>query len=691
MGKITPFQRFVKVILRMKTTGILYSFNKRDKYHYISTLFLLIVFMTAVTGICSQINAWELLVFIGFQLLCIFLPGLAVMTLMPVKNLGKPEKLLLIYASGYMVTIILYAALMATVGNAHVRAGFFPLPVLACAILAFRKKKQNGLTEVNADKEKDAFWIGTVLAVFFLSLISFSLRWKIPYTAGANNFETDFLYWAGDIVALKKQFPPKEFRTLNPVYRYHYWGALQQAAVSTVTGIQAVKVAVCYSNIEAAVLLGLPSSVLVSKVIRNKTAQIFTLLLMLISTGYEEITVVPYMRDLYQVPMSYNIAHGLGITVVILLLVQMENERLDIYNLIWSFCCLLCCTGTKSAAGVVILCGAAAVYLYLFFSRGSGRSVRIALMVFLLVFGAVGAYFWPTARNFNLKLYLPEIHLDSGRQIMRSLYACIVWVGKYGIRTVASNFWIFIPAGIYSVYLIICKKMKKEYALFVILVLAGTMGNYLLEFNASSQMYFSIITFPFAAVLTGRFMEKIFQGYLSEKKQYCIATFLGAIVIIFMLCNNYEGYFGRNLVMGLKNIGTPQPADKDTGMCLIKVSQAQCEAYTWIRDNTDEDVILLSDRVWGNHHDPTSVFSERYVYVYHDLEVDYLRGISCFGGNQEAVRYYAEMGLDYIVQRKFHTPLFTCPEDVGEVVFENDEVAVYKLFWGQHGKNGVFY
>lgn len=676
----------------MKAADIFYYFHKRDKCHYINALFFVIVLMTAVTGICSQISVWELLAFLCFQFLCIFLPGAAIMTLMPVKGLRNIEKALLVYASGYMVTIVLYVALMVTVGNAHVRAGFFSLPILACVILAFGKKRQNWLAETKTDEAGDGLWIVTVLAVFFVSLLSFSLRWKIPYTAGTNNYETDFLYWAGDIVALQKQFPPKEFRTLNPIYRYHFFGALQQAAVSTVTGIQAVKTAAYYSNIESAVLLGLPSYTLVKRVIKNRTAQVLTLLLMLISTGYEEKTMVPYMRDLYQVPMSYNIAQGLGVMVVVLLLVQIKNKRIDVYNLAWSFCCLLCCTGTKSATGVVVLCGAATAYLFFLFSRGGSRRAWIAMLLIGLVFGAVGVYFWPTAKNFNLTLHLPEIHLGSGSQILRSLYACIVWVGKYGLDTAASNFWIYVPAGIYSLYLIIRRKMKKEYVVFVVIILAGTMGKYTFAFNASSQMYFSIAAFPFAAVLTGCFLESIFQGHLSPGQQRCFAALLGMAVVVFTLRNNFEGYFGRNLIVGLKNIGVPQGGGKNTGMCLIEVSQAECEAYTWIRDNTDDDVILLSDRIWENIHDPTSVFSERYVYIPHDYEGgDYHRGISCFFGNKEGVRYYAELGLDYIVQRKFHTPLFICPGDVGEVAFENDEVAVYRLFWGQHGKNGVFY
>lgn len=668
---------------------MIHCLNKRYENHNIAALLILLFFMTVVTGIFHQINSGELLVFFCFQALCIVLPGAAVMTLMPVKNLRGIEQVMLIYASGYMLTMLLYVTLMLTVESKYMRVSFLALPVFSIVVLWLKNShKKQSVQEIMAE-EGSAIWILTVLTLFFVSLVVFSMRWKIPYTAGANNYETDFLYWAGDIVALKKHFPPKEFRTLASGYRYHYFGALQQAAVSAATGIQAVKVAVCYSYIEGAVLLGLSSFALVSRVIKNRTAQVLTLLLMLFSTGYEEKALVTYIWHMHQVPMSYHIAQSLGMIVVVLLLAQLENKRMDIVNLVWSMCCLVCCMGTKSSAGAVVFCGVVMVYVYLILSQSSRRTACIAVGAFLLVFGAAGIYLWPIARNYNLTLYLPDIQFGNGRQMIQSIRACMVWIGEYFAGTAVTNFWIFIPAEVYSLFLIIRKKIKKEQTLFLLLMLIGTMGNYAIAFNGNSQMYFSFIAFPFAALLTGSLAETIFQRLIPPKVQCFMAGILSAAVVIFMLRNNYLGYFGYNFVEGLKNIRVPRPAEE--GECLIGVSQAQCEAYTWIRDNTDEDVILLSDRVWGNVHDPTGIFSERYVYLYHDFETDYLRGISCFGGNREAVRYYAELGLDYIVQRKFYTPLFTCPEDVGEVVFENDEVAVYKLFWGQHGKNGVFY
>lgn len=671
--------------------------NKWAENRNMIVLVSLIAFMTIVTGICNQIAVGECLAFYGFQILCVILPGAAVMALIPLKNLRRIEKITLIYASGYMLTILLYAVLMLTVGIRYVRAVFFLLPVLACVVFAFRRNQKKDFalkteTEMGLlESEGNVIWIGTILTVFFVSLVVFSMRWKIPYTAGSNNYETDFLYWAGDIVALKKHFPPKEFRTLAPNYRYHYFGALQQAAVSAATGIQAVKVAVCYSFIEGALLTGLSSYALVSRMIKNKTAQVLTLLLLLFSTGFEEAVPMTYIWHMYQVPMSYDIAQSLGIIVVVLLLVQLENEKIDLFNLAWSLGCLLCCTGTKSAAGAVVFCGVAIAYLYLFLSRSSRRTACIAMSIMLVVFGAVGVYLWPIARNYNLTLNLPDIRLEDGLGAVQSLRACIVWLGKYGLKTAKSNCFTFIPAGIYCLCLLFGKKLKKEHLLLAVIVMAGTMGSYVINFNGNSQMYFCFIAFPFAAVLAGCLLECVFRTYLPQKIGYAAAGIIGIAAVVFMLKYNYLGYFGSNFVAGLKNMDTPNAVDRHNGECLINVSQAQCEAYTWIRDNTEEDVILFSDRVWGNVHDPTGIFAERYVYLYHDFDIDYQRGLRVYFGDEAAVRYYAELGLDYIVQRKFYTPLFTCPEDVGEVVFENDEVAVYRLFWGQHGKRGVFY
>ena len=95
---------------------MIHFLKKRHVNRNIIVLLILLFFMTIVTGIFNQIKPIELLVFFCFQALCIVLPGAAIMALIPVKNLRRIEKVMLIYASGYMLTILLYAVLMLTVG-----------------------------------------------------------------------------------------------------------------------------------------------------------------------------------------------------------------------------------------------------------------------------------------------------------------------------------------------------------------------------------------------------------------------------------------------------------------------------------------------------------------------------------------------------------------------------------------------
>ena len=79
------------------------------------------------------------------------------------------------------------------------RGAFFLLPVLSCAVLALKRNQKKDLAqEVEAefsDGEGNVIWVGTVLAVFFVMLVVFSMRWKIPYTAGSNNYETVTITW----------------------------------------------------------------------------------------------------------------------------------------------------------------------------------------------------------------------------------------------------------------------------------------------------------------------------------------------------------------------------------------------------------------------------------------------------------------------------------------------------------------
>lgn len=647
------------------------------RYQMYCILMMLIMVMSVLTGVCNQLSIGEVTLFICFQFFCVLFPGIAVTIWMPVKNLRSIEKLTLTYASGYIFTMILYVLIMVTLGKAYVRMGFLFFTILAGVVILLKKRKHTEQPEETLTAESaGGIWILTILAVFLVSLFGFSLRWKAPYAGGINYYEGDFLFWAGDIVALTKKVPPVNFRASYSDYRYHYLGALQQAAISNVTGITVMKMAACFSYIESAVFIGLSACALVSRMIKKRTVQVLTVLLMLFSTGYDMYAGPTYIWHMYLLPMSYNIAQSLGLIVLLLLIIQLRNEQVDKCNFVLCLCCLVCCAGTKSAAGAVILCGFLFTYLYVFLSRSSKRTAYIVVSVMIGFAILMGIYLWPTVKAYQIAIRVPEIYLRTGEGIAKSVYECIDWVLGYVEEVIKYNFWTFVPAVVYGIYLLIHRNIKKEHILLLGIIAVGTMGGYFIGFYGYSQMYFTMIAYPIAGVMAGCCMEQVFSGYMSKRGQYAAAGLLCVMVIAFTLCANYKGYLQKFIKTGLESMDIPEVAEE--GDFILQVSHAECEAYSWINENTESDALLLSDRTLEDVRDPAAIFAERYVFC-HSSDESKSQGISCYEGNRAMIEMYAEKGVDYIVQTKRISPMFSCPADLGEIVFDNDEVAVYKV------------
>lgn len=634
----------------------------------------LIMLMTAVTGICHQISVYELLIFICFQFFCILIPGIAIMILLPIRNIRGIEKVLLAYVSGYIFTMLIYTLVMIVDGRRFLRIVFAVMTFIAVAVVIYVLKK----TDYKATQQRtdDKLWILTVGAVFLLSLIVYSLRWKIPYLEGINTYNKDQMYWMEDIVALTKQIPPLNFRSMAENYRYHYFGALQQAAVSSVTGIPAVRIAICYSYIESSILLGLSSYALADRMIKSRKIKVITLFLMLMSTGFEEESLVTYIWHIYLVPMSYNIAQSLGLVVILLLLIQLKEEKIDVNNLIIMMCCLLCCTGTKSATGAIIFCGFLIAFLYILYCQRNKRRTFIFVFGVLAIFVLIGIYLMPTVRHYSFQIRLPEINNSDGKlaMIISLIYSSVDLIIGYIRYLFLANPWTYIPAAGFIAYSVICKSIKKEYIIIIAIAIIGTICGYLVIFYGHSQMYFALTVFPFAALLTGCWLESISPKNLSESKKRLLTATVVLLIVSFSATTDYGNWFAVSCNIGIQNLVTSNIMERGT----TSVSPLECQAYDWIRENTDENVLLLSDRKLEEVHDPTGIFAERYVYCFkNDEEMEIVK--AGFDGDEQMVEKIVDLGIDYIVQTKRNSPMYSCPENIGEIVYENDEVSVFKF------------
>lgn len=651
-----------------------------SRYRLYGILALVILFMTVVTGLCNQIGVFELLLFYCFQIFCIMIPGIAILMIMPIEGLRDLERVLLTYTLGYILTMLVYAVVMFVGGKGFLR--FIFAAVAICAMVFITIKELRGNKDNIAFREEKSekpgiMWIASILIVFFVSLIVFSLRWKIPYATGKNYYEADFLYWVKDIVATKKQVPPMNFFFLTEDYRYHYFGAFQQAVVSGIMGIPAIKVATCYSFIEGAIFFGLSSYVLMDRMIKDKIVRAVTILLLLFATGYEIRTGVTYIWHIKLCPMSYDIAQSLGIIVILLLLVQLEKKKIGINDLIVMISCLLCCTGTKTATGAVILGVICLVYAFSFLRMQKKKTVILYGCIGAIIFGLIGIYFWPTAKAYSFTLHIPMLHEYSMDGLFNFVYDIIEWIHVYFIYFVEINIWTFFPAVVFIIWSVLSKSIKKEHVISFIIIMIGTSLSYVINFYGYSHIYFAFMAFPFAAVLTGCLIERIFSHIHIKQIQIILAGLFCLVMLVFSLNSDYKGYFGTYFSMGMNNFGEPDVAE--VGDRIFQVSYAERQAYDWIRENTEDEAFLLSDRSLENAHNPTGIFAERYVYWFWGAE-DMEYAEACFNGDDTMLKLYIDAGIDYIVQTKRLSPAFYCPEDVGERVFDNEEVAVYKIY-----------
>lgn len=644
-------------------------------------LVILILVMTVISGFCHQTSMLEWIRFWGFQFFYLFIPGIAVMILFPMRNLKTIEKVLYSYVTGYMLTIVFYLIIMLTVGSRFLKIFFAVIAVAALAIV-YHHIVRNDVDIV--DESSGQMWIWTVFVVFIVSLFAVSLRWRVPYIGESNSYNWDYLDWTRKIAAFKRE--ASAFIPMLKDSPYHYLGMIQQAACANLTDISAFGMASQYSHIESSIFLGLSSYVIVDRFIRNKKVQIITLLLILFSTGFEEKVAVSYTGHIYLVAMSYHIAQSLGVMVILLILMQL-NEEFDFHKLLMTVALLMCCTGTKGATGAVIFGGIAMACLYSFFIQNKKKIALIYFVFTLVGFGLVYAYLMPTAQKFSDQAFRTFGEADSEDVINAAdndivdnentvniereslLRKGFEKAGGYIKYFVCLNPWTMLPMLIFICYLVVHRSLRKEYLILFTLTMAGTILGYFIHYFGHSEMYFALTVFPFAALLSGCFIDVLFLHIISSGWQSVIMGALCSSVILFTVYFDYGGEFRFCLVKGLDNWWIFHDNVIENRYGEIGLDYHEYYAYEWIRMYTPPDALILTNRIRNNQE----------WFLFYSLTERDLVGGDGYLEEPELFDQYSDLGVDYIVFNK-DLGQFDCPSDKGEILFENNKMIICELY-----------
>ncbi|MCM1125502.1 MAG: hypothetical protein NC429_03440 [Lachnospiraceae bacterium] len=687
----------------------------KGKYRQHIFLMIALLLMSMIAGIGNRASLPAAIYFVMFQIGCILIPGTALFESTSIKGVTSIERVLLSYSAGYVLNILIYFLTWMLDIYSFLREVY--IFIFTISLMSIVLKRDKNRKDVDGS---DFNWIWLIIILFLLSFIVFSSRYALPTFIESNQYFNDLLYWAGDAVELNKEFPPINFRTLQPNYRYHYFSALQLAVVSKVTGIAVARVAFTYSFIQAVVLMGLSAYCLVTRVIRNNKARAITLLLLFFSTGFEKEVSVTYFWHIYLLPMGFNTAYAFEMIIVLLMLIQMKEDKVNIPNAIWMMVFLAICTGTKGPVGAIVMVGIGITCLMWLceknykkaFGYGISALCVFGLIYFLFLQGAPKAYDTQVkeagaikevnAGNVTQSEKSNEVNsgeeaqseksnevnsgeeaqsekpteINSGEATQSEKPSEVLEFVRYLILL---NPWTVWLAFVYMSICLFKRTIKRDELMFASMIIVGVCLGHFINMKGMSQMYFPLSVFGFIAIMAGRFIDvaadtNIIRS-IDSRLRVWIYRFSICIFLIAMSIHTMKFSWHRNnLRDGISNfIGRAVFDDKED-----RLSAQEYVAYDWIRTNTEDMAVLLSDRQLEGDIFTTGVFSERHVYnCLNKEELEEERKM--FQGEAMYLQQFIDKGIDYIIQTKRFSPEFRANGERCKKVYENTDMAVWQI------------
>lgn len=667
------------------------SRKKQLFFTYYSPIFLTVsvLVMTVITAMAHRAPFEEALSFFLFQVFCMILPGTAVNCMIPVRQLNRVENVLISYVWGYVLNIGVYLLTVPVGLGSYIKVVYVMLALLSVGILIC-KAERNCVVESHIDRN-EIVGIVVIVMLFFLCLIVFSLRWAL--TEQGNDFHNDLLFWIGNTIALKEQFLPIDFRALYSGYKYHYLGSMQQAVAAIVTDMPVFSLAVRYSYIGGVLIFGLSTSCFVMRMVKKGKVVLLTLVLILFSTGWEYQSRVTYLWHIYLVPMSFEIAVGFEFVILLLLFLQNSEKKVNLSILTAVVLYLAVCTGIKGPAGMFVVCGVGIMCIYWMFVRKEYAKAVLYGIMALASFGFVYISLLAARQQGYVMVTETDVAgsapgivqaVDTMQMLGNKLSSAAMLVAGYFRYIFFMNPWTFVPAILFSGYKVVRRNISIEHIIMLVMVVIGSVLGYYIQYEGDSQMYFTLAVCPFAAVLAGTGVDNICNQRWKTGRFNKIIANSAFVILLFAIggltvTGNYKKRLSDHIRIGLAVL-RDAPYEQ-TGWNWV-MSQSEYQAYDWIRENTEMDAVFLSDTFFINgylsYYYP-GVFTERHIFFYRNDD-DIEPGRACYDGDESAVGILKEKGIDYIIQSKYRSPDFRLSEALGEKVFENEEMAVYKLY-----------
>lgn len=680
----------------------------------------------AIASIYNQLNIITAAKFLFYQFFCMLLPGCALMWMLRIRCRNIIHLFGYSYALGYCISILSYIVYIvlshiAGAGMRYIRLinlvlGMIAVVYLSISILVKYKRFNHWISGNEHIASSDVLLItmiwGGLFGVYFFC---YGLPNRLPNLGSEQAYYVDNLYWIENAISLSKGFPPESLRGSGQILSYHYLSSMQMVSIEKTVGISLQTVGLAYSYIQSVVITTFGLYVLFDNVFTRKSHIVLGVTMVMFSMGYSDLVANYISAHMLTGPFGFDISIGLSAFGFNIIYLHDRQQTFDWRKVFVLLLLLPICLGTKTPAGLLLL-GAIGLYCIkgLFIPKHRLRACVIAIVAVALCAGVYLAFMANTSawfvkdetdsinatsesEGFTLSMkgisdfsplikqyYSTEFENVTGaRRVLLFLGTIVSFVFYYHMALAFLCLWTIVrmisnPRANSSYFQWVC----------VIELIVSLLLSLFVSLIGNSQSYFLQSAVIYAVIL-GLYENAKQQPLKPDIKLLKRAIF--APLMLVCILNTYI-YCYPIVCDQLKTIQTGKvvlTSRFDYNIVSNTVTPLEYEGYEWIRENSRDDAILISNAM-QNTRSPlmTGTFTERRLWVESQMSPSVDRETADHRINmiiqyynyhsKEAYETMREEGVDYaIVLNRFETgDEYT---DNLECVYRNDDIRIYAL------------
>lgn len=476
----------------------LMNYKYRILYRGIPIVSVLLFFLV-IASIISRCYFIDTLKFLLVQVAFLFVPGYALQRVVGLRYENKLVRLLVSYATGYALSIIVYLFLLMC-GVPYIVVYFYSaISVLSIISILIIKRKGS------ADRFPDINEVFYFSLVLFISLciacVLFQCGNLSPIIKEGNAYvHPDFVFWMRNSIAATKSYPLPDLSVMGRELHYHYFTSVEMAFLKYVSGVEMLDLCFTYSYIVSMLLVTSGLYVLADKLIVNSRKSLLACCFILFTANFDMFTWIN-LTDLIYSPFGFG--DGLAFFCFSLYyyfrMIEEKDVQWKIFPILVAF--FFVTTGLKGTIASILLFGFAYGSLYMMIKekRSSFGIISGVLLLF--------AFLIP------LQLYVmgEAVEAGSGRSVSFSFVGTLFYSGYFYklYLLIGSIIWYPLAFGLtFVLYLLL--SLAIPIFLFVFFPYKWIIG-------VKDQI---LITIILVGILLGMFVA---QGGMSQSHFFCVA------------------------------------------------------------------------------------------------------------------------------------------------------------------------